>query len=101
MLANDQLQPGDTVIVFESTGPAIVAVPDFFGMTEAEAQDAAAEFGIEIRVAASPVPVSDQGLDGRVATQSPDAGVEVTQGAIITVTLGQYIEPSTTTTTGG
>ena len=41
----------------------------------------------------------DINLDGRVATQSPDAGVEVTQGATITVTLGDYVEP--TTTTGG
>ncbi len=97
--AGEVVRPGDTVIVYESTGPAIVAVPDFFGMTETEAQEAAAELGMEIRVAASPVPVSDINLDGRVATQSPDAGVEVTQGATITVTLGDYVEP--TTTTGG
>lgn len=94
------LRPGDTIVVYESTGPAIVEVPDFFGMTEQEAQDAAAELGIEIRVSAAPIPVSDQGLDGRVATQNPDAGVEVTQGAVITVTLGQYVEPTTSTTAG-
>ena len=97
--AGEVLRPGDTVIVYESTGPAIVEVPSFFQMTEAEAQAAAAELGIEIRVAAAPVPVSDEGLDGRVATQNPDAGVEVTQGATITVTLGEYIAPTTTTTT--
>lgn len=93
------LRPGEVVIVYESSGPAIVEVPDFFAMSEAEAQAAAAELGIEIRVAVAPVPVSDPGLDGRIATQNPDAGVEVTQGATITVTLGEYIAPTTTTTT--
>ena len=94
------LRPGDIITVYESTGPAIVEVPDFFGMTQAEAQEAAAELGIEIKVSAAPIPVSDQGLDGRIATQNPDAGVEVTQGAVVTVTLGQYVEPTTTTTEG-
>jgi serine/threonine-protein kinase len=94
------LRPGDIITVYESTGPAIVEAPDFFGMTQAEAQEAAAELGIEIKVSAAPIPVSDQGLDGRIATQNPDAGVEVTQGAVVTVTLGQYVEPTTTTTEG-
>ena len=98
--AGEVVRPGDTVIVFESTGPAIVEVPDFFGMSPQEAQALAAELGIEINISASPIPVSDQGLDGRVATQNPDPGVEVTQGAVITLRLGDYIQPTTTTTQG-
>ena len=96
--AGEVIRPGDTVTVFESSGPAIVEVPNFFGMSAEDAQAEAALLGIEIRVSASPIPVSDEGLNGRVATQNPDAGVMVTQGAIITVTLGEYIEPTTTTT---
>ncbi len=98
--AGEVVRPGDTVIVFESTGPAIVEVPDFFGMSPQEAQALAAELGIEINISALPIPVSDQGLDGRVATQNPDPGVEVTQGAEITLRLGDYIQPTTTTTQG-
>ena len=96
--AGSVVRPGDSIIVFESTGPAIVEVPDFFGMTPAEAQEAAGLLGIEIEVSAAPIPVSEQSLDGRIATQNPDAGVEVIQGSIIIVTLGEYIESTTTTT---
>ena len=96
--AGTVVRPGDTVIVYESTGPAIVEVPNFFGMTVEEAQEEAAELGIQIFVSAAPVPVSAEGLNGRVATQNPDAGVSVTQGDTITVSLGEYIEPTTTST---
>ena len=63
--AGEVVRPGDTVTVFESSGPAIVEVPSFFGMSPEDAQAEAALLGIEIRVSASPIPVSDEGLDGR------------------------------------
>ena len=96
--AGSILEPGDTVTVFESSGPAIVEVPDFFDMSIAEAEIAAEDVGLEITVSAVPEPVADPALDGKVVTQNPDAGVDVVQGSTITVALGQYVEPTTTTT---
>jgi serine/threonine protein kinase/beta-lactam-binding protein with PASTA domain len=93
------LEPGDKVIAFESTGPEIVDVPDFFDMTVEEAEDAADLVGLEITVAPTPDPVADPALHGKIVSQNPDADVEVVQGSTITVTLGQYVEPTTTTPT--
>jgi len=97
--AGEVLAPGDTVIVFVSEGPEIVEMPSFFGMTAAEAQAEGATLGLEIRVAATRQPVEDENLNERVASQNPDAGLEVTKGTVVTVTLGEYIPPTTTTTT--
>ena len=67
-------------------------------MSVAEAEIAAEDVGLKITVSAVPEPVADPALDGKVVTQNPDAGVEVVQGSTITVSLGQYVEPTTTTT---
>jgi serine/threonine-protein kinase len=96
--AGQVLEPGDTVVVFVSEGPEIVQVPNFFGMTAAEAQAEGAAIGLEVRVATARQPVEDEGLDQRVASQNPDAGLDVTKGTVVSVTLGEYVAPTTTTT---
>ncbi len=91
------LVPGDQLTVVVSSGPDIVQVPNFFGLTEADAVEQAAALQLEIRVAAITVPVSDEALNGLIVSQNPDPGVEVNQGTTITVSLGEYIPPTTTT----
>ena len=59
------------------------------GLNQTEAAEQAASFGLELRIAETTVPVSDEALDGLVASQNPDEGVEVTKGAVVTVTLGE------------
>ena len=91
------LAPGDPLVVVVSAGPDIVEVPNFFRLTEAEAREIAESLQLEIRVAESSQLVEDQSLDGVVAAQNPDPGVEVNQGTTITISLGEYVEPTTTT----
>lgn len=93
------LEPGDTVVVYVSEGPEIVEVPSFFGMTAAEAQAEGATLGLEVRIATARQPVEDEGLNDRVASQNPDPGLEVTKGTVVTITLGEYIPPTTTEAT--
>ena len=93
------LAPGDNVTVYVSEGPELVIVPSFFSKTAAEAQADGAVLGLEVRVAATRQPVTDENLNDRVSSQNPDAGLEVTKGTVITVTLGEFIPPTTTTTT--
>jgi serine/threonine-protein kinase len=91
------LAPGDPLVVVVSSGPDIVDVPNFFRLTENEAREIASALQLEIRVAETTQLVEDPSLDGVVAAQNPDPGVQVNQGTTITISLGEYVEPTTTT----
>ncbi len=92
------LRPGDAVTVVVSSGPDVVQVPDLSRLTEAQAVEQAGALLLEVRVATTRVPVTDQALDGLIVAQNPDPGVQVNQGTTVTVSLGQFIPPTTTTT---
>jgi beta-lactam-binding protein with PASTA domain len=51
-----------------------------------------------IRVSNSTQPVADQGQDGLVVDQIPGPGTTADRGDTVTVTLGEYTPPPTTTT---
>jgi eukaryotic-like serine/threonine-protein kinase len=89
---------GDTILIVVSLGPAPVTVPDLKGMTEAQARSAVEGVGLQLRVSASTQPVADQSQDGLVVSQVPTAGSTASQGDTITVTLGEFVPPPTTTT---
>jgi beta-lactam-binding protein with PASTA domain len=90
---------GDTVLLVVSLGPEPVEVPDLSNMTEQEARQALEGRNLVINVANSTQPVADPAQDGRVVSQEPSAGTTVDQGETVTVTLGEYTPPPTTTTT--
>ena len=90
---------GDTVLLVVSLGRQPVEVPDLTNMTEQEATQALNERNLIINVSNSRQPVADQGQDGLVVDQIPDPGTTVDQGDTVTVTLGEYTPPPTTTTT--
>lgn len=93
-----EVMSGDTILLVVSLGPEPVAVPDLQGMTEAEARSALGAVNLNLRVATGTQPVADPAQDGLVVDQVPDPGVTVDQGSTITVTLGKYTPPPTTTT---
>jgi len=90
---------GDTVLLVVSLGRQPVEVPDLTNMTEQEATQALNERNLIINVSNSRQPVADEGQDGLVVDQIPDPGTTVDQGDTVTVTLGEYTPPPTTTTT--
>jgi eukaryotic-like serine/threonine-protein kinase len=89
---------GDTVVIVVSLGPEPVQVPDLSNMTEAEARQALERVNLVLNVSNSRQPVADQSQHGRVVSQTPSAGTTIDQGDTVTVTLGEYTPPPTTTT---
>ena len=90
---------GDTVLLVVSLGPEPVQVPDLSNMTEQDAREAVEALNLVLNVSNSTQPVADQSQDGRVVSQVPSEGTTVDQGDTVTVTLGEYTPPPTTTTT--
>ncbi len=92
-----ELDTGQTVTVFVSSGPAATAVPDVVGRSDADATAILQQAGF--RVARSSQIVTDPDQDGVVLDQSPRAGTEAAPGATITLTVGDFVAPAPTTTT--
>jgi len=77
------------VTVFVSLGPEPFAIPDFTGLTLEQAQQIAAESGLELIIDGATVEVSlASGLAGLVAQQEPVPGTEVTLNDAVRVRLG-------------
>ncbi len=96
--AGTEVQSGDTILIVVSLGPPPVSVPDLTNMTQQQATNTLANLNLQIRVSNTRQPVADPAQDGRVVDQIPDPGTTVDQGETVTVTLGQYTPPPTTTT---
>ena len=96
--AGSQATVGDTVLLVISRGPAPVQVPDLLGMTEDQARQALIDRGLVPNVSNATQPVADPAQDGRVVGQVPAAGQTVNKGTTVTITLGEFQPPPTTTT---
>jgi serine/threonine-protein kinase len=88
---------GSTVIVYVSTGPPQVQVPDLSNQTRSQADQALKAVGL--KGAFTTVPVSDRSQAGIVQSQSPSAPTSVPQGSTVDVAIGTYQPPTTTTST--
>lgn len=97
--AGTEAVAGDVVLIVVSLGPAPVDVPNLSGMTVQQATNALTERGLVINVATTTQPVNDPAQHERVVAQNPASGVTVNRGDTVTVTLGEHIPPTTTTTT--
>jgi serine/threonine-protein kinase len=96
--AGEEALVGDTVLLVISDGPAPVQVPTLTGLTENQARNALTNLGLVPNVSASKQPVADPAQDGVVVSQVPAAGNTVPKGTTVTITLGEYQPPPTTTT---
>ena len=94
--AGTQVTPGSAVTVYVSTGPAQVTVPNVDGQTLQQAQAMLAAAGLNPSVTAQPV--TDPNQDNQVLSSNPSQGATVNQGSTVTLVVGQYTAPSTTTT---
>ncbi|HUO46638.1 MAG TPA: PASTA domain-containing protein, partial [Acidimicrobiia bacterium] len=89
---------GDIIVLYISAGPANVQVPDVRGMTEDAARSTLEGEGFQMQASQGTIETDEEANDGRVAEQFPAAGASVQPGAVVTVTLYQYVPPPTTTT---
>jgi serine/threonine-protein kinase len=96
--AGAEIFAGETVLLVVSLGPAPVDVPNLIGQTEGDARTITENAGLVFRVANTRQPVADPSQDGLVVDQVPTPGTTVERGDTVTVTLGQFTPPPTTTT---
>jgi eukaryotic-like serine/threonine-protein kinase len=94
--AGTMVPKGNTVVLYISTGPAPVNVPNVVGKGQAQAQAILSNAGFTVTVQNVPVVVPTQ--NGLVVAQNPSAGTKAPKGSVVTINVGQFV-PSTTTST--
>jgi eukaryotic-like serine/threonine-protein kinase len=89
--------PGSNVSIVIAQAPPNVNVPFVKGETASAASNTLK--GAGLNVTQNTQTVTDQGKDGIVLSQSPNAGASVTKGSTVTIVVGKFQPPTTTTTT--
>jgi eukaryotic-like serine/threonine-protein kinase len=92
-----ELLRGDQVTIVVSSGAGSVIVPDVLGQSEDSARSTLGSRGLAVDVVEQDV--DDRSDDGRVLQQAPQAGSRVLSGDRVTIVVGVFTEPETTTTT--
>jgi serine/threonine-protein kinase len=84
----EEVERGERIQLFVSSGPEQVAVPDVTGLSRDSAEDLISEAGLEpaIEEQESEEPEDD------VIAQSPAAGTELDRGSTVTITVSTGIE---------
>lgn len=78
-------QPGATITIVVSSGPALVEVPDVVEMTQAEAVNALTAAGFTSRISFQ----TGGGPADTVVTQDPEAGVNAAAGSTVSLVVVQ------------
>jgi serine/threonine-protein kinase len=94
--ANSLIAPGSTVTLFVSKGPTESAVPDVTSFSRADAIATLRNSGFKVVVDVTET--NDQTQDGVVLTQTPGPGESAKPGTTVTITVGQFVEPTTAPT---
>jgi serine/threonine-protein kinase len=87
--AGEVVERGETIKVFISSGPELVAVPDVTGLSREAAEDRISDAGL------TPGDVSEQESEepeGEVLRQDPAGGSEVERGTTVNLTVSTGIE---------
>ena len=88
---------GSTVTLSVSKGPSTSAVPDVTSQDYAIAQTTLENAGFRSKIVFEDT--QDQTLDGIVISQDPVGGSQQKPNTIVTLFVGRYVQPATTTTT--
>jgi serine/threonine-protein kinase len=83
--------------VVVSSGPAEATVPSVVGLTEANAINTLSGQGFNASVVEQET--ADPSEDGRVIDQNPAGNSTATQGSTVTITVGRFVAPTSSTTT--
>jgi membrane peptidoglycan carboxypeptidase len=102
--AGATVRQGSFVTIWVSTGEIPVgALPDLAGMTVEEALDVIRDFeretGLKITLTQQRVGTSNQDLVDRIVETNPPAGTSLEGSAQVVAFVGEFQEPTTTTTT--
>lgn len=86
-----QVQRGAQVTIFVGAPPGEATVPDLKGKSPQEAQAIIDKDpgGFKLQQSAESVEVDDTKLQGKVATQNPEAGLKLKKGGTINIQLGK------------
>ena len=84
--AGSMLRPGTTVTLAVSSGPEITDVPNLTGMTAQEAQEALDDAGLLLNSQVNEER-SDSVEAGRVLSQNPAAGSQISKGTPVSITV--------------
>ena len=95
--ANSLAPKGSTVTLYVSRGPKDLVVPEVGSFSRADAIATLRNSGFKVVVDTSDV--QDPNLDRVVLFQTPGAGTSAPPGSTVTITVGNYVPPPTTTTT--
>jgi eukaryotic-like serine/threonine-protein kinase len=90
------LEKGEEVTIIVSTGVGAVTVPDVVGQSEDAARSRLSAAGLDVDVIVQET--DEEGDDERVLQQAPGAGSRLRSGDTVTLVVGKFIEPETTTT---
>ena len=88
---------GSTITLSVSKGPTTTAIPDVTSQDVAIAQTTLEAAGFRTRVVLENV--DDPTQDGIVISQDPVGGTQAKQNSLVTLYVGRYVEPTTTTPT--
>ena len=97
-VAGTPLEPGDLVTVLVSSGIPLVPVPDVVGLLADSARLQLERDGFVVTVTFEQVPEGSQDV-GRVRFQNPPAQLEVDQGSVVEIVVGEAAPATTTTST--
>jgi serine/threonine-protein kinase len=92
---NTSAAKGSTVTISVSKGPKTSAVPDVTSQDVSSAGATLHSAGFNVHVVREPT--SDPTLDGIVMNQDPAGGTQAKPGTVVTLTVGQLVEPTDTT----
>jgi eukaryotic-like serine/threonine-protein kinase len=95
--AGAMVPKGNTVLLYVSTGPAPVSVPNVVGKGQAQAQSILTAAGFTVTVQTVPVLLPSQ--NGFVQSQSPTAGSKAAKGSAVTINVGQFVASTSTSST--
>ncbi|MGH2792454.1 MAG: Stk1 family PASTA domain-containing Ser/Thr kinase [Actinomycetota bacterium] len=84
----ETVEEGDTVVIFVSSGPGEVTVPNLTGLTGADARDTLEAEGLEL--GNTRTENSDQ-PEGTVIAQNPRAGEQLNEGEEVDITLSSGV----------
>ncbi|TNY37776.1 Stk1 family PASTA domain-containing Ser/Thr kinase [Thermomonospora catenispora] len=78
---------GSTVVMYVSSGPQNITVPNVVGQTESQADTTLRTAGLDVRVV--PVPPQHPAQEGKVVRQSVPPGQQVAPGTTVTIFVAQ------------
>jgi serine/threonine-protein kinase len=94
--ANSSVAKGSTVTIYESTGPSQVTVPSVIGQSPQQAASALTQAGFKVSQSTGQTTVAAE--NGTIISQSPNGGAKAPKGSTVTIVVGQFTSPSSTTT---